>query len=280
MSRLIGCPLRSGMRFRFVLNDSGAQVVKCTACRFIYVNPQPTEQELDRLYREYYGDEGHDLAHSLCFRRPVFEHGVKTLNHLARGGKLLDIGCGTGDFLVRAREAGWDATGVELSARAAAHARDRGLHVRTGSVVEQGFPSDCFNVVTLWDVLEHLPDPRREIREVYRILKLGGILVVRVPNTHVQLMKRCVRKVLLAPCDNYLVANFHLNHFTPRTIRLLFRSSGFNPIRQEPGVADDAIFSQGVPLRIKRYYCRLASVRGMLTSIQIGLTVVQYGRKR
>jgi spore maturation protein CgeB len=280
MSRLIACPICGDKRFRFLLNDAGAQVVKCAACRFIYVNPQPTEGELERLYREYYHDEEHGLADSLCCRRPVFEHGVDILNRLADRGKLLDIGCGTGDFLVHAREGGWEVVGVELSARAAAHARDRGLQVRTGTMTEQGFPSDYFSAATLWDVLEHLPEPRREIKEVCRILKPGGILIVRVPNTHTQLMKRYARKTLCKPGNNYLSANVHLNHFTPRTLGLLLESSGFKVLREEPGVSEAAVFSEGLPLWMKRHYCRLARVAAMLTSIQIGLTVVHYSRKR
>jgi SAM-dependent methyltransferase len=204
---------------------------------------------------------------------------VEMLDRLASGGRLLDIGCGTGDFLVHAQQAGWEVAGVELSERAAAHARGRGLDVRTGALADQEFHPDSFDVATVWDVLEHLPQPRLELMAVRCLLKPGGMLVVRVPNVRAQIMRMYATKVLGKPGGAHLQADLHLNHFTPRTLTLLLERSGFAVFRQEPGVSDDRVFSDGFSLWEKKYYCKLARMIARLTSIQIGLTVVQYARR-
>jgi SAM-dependent methyltransferase len=100
------------------------------------------------------------------------------------GGKLLDVGCATGNFLGEMRAFGdWDLYGVELSGEAAAYARSRlGLTVAQGTLREASFGDDSFDVVTLWDVLEHVEEPLATLREVRRVLKPGGLLLFSTPN--------------------------------------------------------------------------------------------------
>jgi SAM-dependent methyltransferase len=196
-----------------------------------------------------------------------------------RPGRLLDVGCGTGGFVKIAKDAGWEAFGVELSESAANCAVERGVQVRAGTLEEQHFPPDYFDVVTLWDVLEHLPDPSKELMEIYRILKLDGFVVIRVPNTGIQLLKVYLFDDLLRINRIGLQANLHLSHFVSATLRALLKSCGFEVFREEAGVSEDKVYRRGIPLRFKDWYCRLADVLCNLTSIQLGPTLVQYGRK-
>jgi len=134
-------------------------------------------------------------------------------------------------------------------------------------------------LVTLWDVLEHLPNPRQEIQEIVRVLEVGGVLVVRVPNTNFQLAKALCRERLLKKEPTSLQANLHLSHFTSGSLRLLPETSGLSVFKEEAGVSDDKVHGGDAPLWVNRLYCSLSSAALALTSIQTGPTFVQYTRK-
>lgn len=95
------------------------------------------------------------------------------------GRKLLDIGAGTGDFLSVAKSRGWNISGVEPDADARNLALVKDIHLETDTNV---FPSKAFDVITLWHVLEHIPDLDKQITELKRLLKDDGVLVIAVPN--------------------------------------------------------------------------------------------------
>jgi SAM-dependent methyltransferase len=281
MPRIVPCLVCGHDGYRRVRVDCGAQVVRCQRCGFLYVNPQPTEQELVTLYaHDYYGEDPEGAADSLAYRMPVFQSGIRALRYLRDPGRLLDDGCGTGDFVALAQSAGWQAVGVELSLAAVSAAVKRGRDVRQGTLRDQRFPTACFDVITLWDVLEHLPDPKGEVKEIHRVLKPGGLLVVRVPNTTFQLAKAFCREHLAGKGPTALQANYHLSHFTSQSLKFLLEITGFSVVREEAGVADAKVHGSDVPLWIKRSYCALSRVASGLLFIQIGPTIVEYAQKR
>jgi SAM-dependent methyltransferase len=100
-----------------------------------------------------------------------------------RGGTLLDVGCGTGDFLAVMRSrTGWRVSGLEPTPGASRYAREvHGLEVQQGELPHGDLPSRCFDVVTMWHVLEHVPDPAAILAEVSRLLKADGVLVIAIP---------------------------------------------------------------------------------------------------
>lgn len=102
--------------------------------------------------------------------------------HSAAAGRLLDVGCGSGDWLESMSELGWNVSGVDFDANAVCVGRQRGLEVYCGSVEDQHFPEDTFDAVTLNHVIEHLPEPIETLRECARVLRRGGKLVVSTPN--------------------------------------------------------------------------------------------------
>jgi SAM-dependent methyltransferase len=98
-------------------------------------------------------------------------------------GRLLDVGCGAGYFLSGMRRHGWEVSGLEVSRRAAQIAeRDYGLEVRVGELGSMAFAASSFDVVTLWNVLEHLPSPKGDLRIIHDILRPGGLLAFGIPN--------------------------------------------------------------------------------------------------
>jgi len=107
MPRIVPCLVCGHDGYRRVRVDCGAQVVRCLRCGFLYVNPQPTEEELVRLYaHEYYGEDPEEAADSLACRVPVFQSGLLGIRQVRNPGRLLDGGSGTGDFVALAQNAG------------------------------------------------------------------------------------------------------------------------------------------------------------------------------
>ena len=106
------------------------------------------------------------------------------VSRLRQAGALLDVGCSTGLFLNEMRRYGqWKLAGIEIDARAAAYAANRfDLDVYNGQIGQAPWPAQSFDVVTLWDVLEHLPDPGSALRHLGALMAEGGLLIVSVPN--------------------------------------------------------------------------------------------------
>jgi 2-polyprenyl-3-methyl-5-hydroxy-6-metoxy-1,4-benzoquinol methylase len=143
-------------------------------------------------------------------------------------GRLLDIGCSAGFFLKVARDFGWETCGLEISEDTAAIATQRyGLQVIVGSLQESTFPPGYFDVVTLWDVLEHLQDPKKTLSIINQILTTDGIVVISTPNID-GLFPRLSYKVAK-------VINFwrhpepprHLFQFSKKTLGRLLERTGF-----------------------------------------------------
>ena len=173
-----------------LLNKAGDfHLVRCLNCDLIYQNPKLTKEELTEYYPDEYdpyqrgvveqlsGVQKFDRQHEMSRRCTRIEA------YFDKPGKILDIGCATGLFLAAMKERGWEAHGIEPSDYAADYARTQyGLQVIHGTLEDTQLPEDQFDVVTMWDVLEHVDDPMETLKEVYRILKPNGLLVVSLPN--------------------------------------------------------------------------------------------------
>lgn len=151
---------------------------------------------------------------------------LRELEGLKRPGRLLDVGSGKGRFLSRATRRAWTARGVEPVAGSVALARSRyDVDVVEGTLQEAGFPARSFDAVTMWHVLEHLPDPRAELAEVRRVLDEDGVVALEVPNL----------ASLQAQVGQHrwfhLMLPHHLVHFTPETLRGLLANVGFEILR-------------------------------------------------
>lgn len=167
------------------------QVVQCSNCGLIRQNPRLIWDSLQHYYPDNYPSYNtHSSEDTSRFGRVINQYGMwKRLRAIERyqsSGTLLDIGCGIGDFLKEVHRSGnWDAAGVEPSSRANLIARERlPFPIFNGSIEEFDPNPDTFDVVTLWNVLEHLPRPVDGIRHVARIMKPRGLLVFSIPNLH------------------------------------------------------------------------------------------------
>lgn len=165
-------------------------LMKCEGCGLVWVRPFLSPKELDKYYPEgyiCYPDAIEDDANRL--RRKERQFGIekrvqRVIAKAGQVGKVLDVGCATGIFLNAMRQHGWECYGVEPSAYASEYARNRfGLDVFTGFLEETQYPEAFFDAITMWDVFEHMANPREVFSRVWRYLKPGGVLVVCTPNS-------------------------------------------------------------------------------------------------
>jgi len=193
--------------------------MRCQECGLVWLNPQPIFEDIEKLYKTYFTHSINDyvykfarlrrlirnsilvahmdyieladgisqkiLGRILSWMGPIKEMAefyVRFLNGKKRG-KLLDIGCGSGEFLNRMRKLGWDVMGIELDRKAIKLAREHfGLNIYEGTLEEASFSENEFDAITMNHVIEHLCDPITTLKKCYRILKPRGKLVVITPN--------------------------------------------------------------------------------------------------
>lgn len=191
-------------------------VAQCSRCGMRWLDPSPTPEEYDRLYDAVYFDDavepGSIEPWMRDYPRPPESarrysdesrslreaHNATMLSRLgaprASANRLLEVGCGHGEFLTAARSAGWDVQGVEPSAKAAQSAIESGLNVFHGNL--ESFSSDtAFDAIYLSHVFEHLPDPTGALQSLLGMLGEGGQLLVVVPNQFEAWIKRISNEV-------------------------------------------------------------------------------------
>jgi 2-polyprenyl-3-methyl-5-hydroxy-6-metoxy-1,4-benzoquinol methylase len=197
------------------------QLYRCMQCRSAYLDPRPDAASIGKAYEIYYthvanGRKDSDMARNskrlkarlsngyandrygtarqpaspwgkwlarfLPHQRQKLDAAFRYLPKPLPGQTLLDIGCGNGDFLANARDAGWKVAGIDPDPRAVATAAQRGFDVRVGSIESLEAMSDCFDAITISHVLEHVHCPREVVRAIARLLKPGGVLYIDTPN--------------------------------------------------------------------------------------------------
>lgn len=186
---VLACNLCSGGDHRPLFRKRGYELVRCEACGLAFIANPPSAGELDRIYSAEAGYHGALLdpaAPGFARMRAIARQHMRMLRRSVvepRGLRLLDIGCSSGLFLDEARAADFDACGAELSRDTAAFARAHfGLAVHAGDWRDAGYAEGSFDVVTLFDVIEHLPDPLGELTAIRRLLRPGGLLLQSTPN--------------------------------------------------------------------------------------------------
>lgn len=195
--------------------------VRCRTCHLIYVNPVHETGRINEAYSQRSTDDARTIRH---MRLKASEAQVRLVDGLHHGGHLLDIGCGEGFFLYSATRAGYDGRGVELSRDAAHYARQEfGLDIEARPFEEVRFPENHFDVVTLWQVLEHVPYPLAILREAHRILKPDGLLALSTPNV-AGVPARFLGKRW------WNIRMLHINQFTAQTMSTMLGSAGFRNI--------------------------------------------------
>jgi SAM-dependent methyltransferase len=216
-----------------LLNSGTFRLVRCGNCGLIYQNPRLEPHELSLHYPPDYPrfikhPETGSLLQRWSQQHALERQRQRLERHAAGCGILLDIGCATGQFLNHMRATGWEVVGIEPNVEAAAHGRNTyELDIITGTLEESRFADNTFDVVTLWDVLEHMSDPKSTLREIARILRPAGLLVVSTPNP------TCIEARLFGPHWIGWERPRHLYLFPPRLLRRYLAEAGFDKIHIE-----------------------------------------------
>jgi len=203
------------------------QLVACASCGLKYVSPR---LRADAVLDAYAGGSDEPFVSQARGREITF---AKSLDAIERvwdrpPGRLLDIGTGGGSFPYIAANRGWKVEGCEPNRWLCEWAlHNYGLPIRPGTVFDQRYPAKSFDVVTLWDVLEHTLDPKSEVREIHRLLKDEGLLVINFPDIGSWIARLMGRSWVF-------LLDVHLYYFTRETIRKLLEDAGFEIIRTRP----------------------------------------------
>lgn len=210
-------------------------VVRCKGCDFVYTNPFIVLS--DHQKRRFYHSPEDYLSSQACSFDP-FRYSLTCIEQLvAEKGRLLDVGCGKGEFLHLAKKNGWDGIGIEASIELAQYARQTyGIQVLEGNLEDIDFDDNLFDAVTLNMVLEHIDYPNSLLKEIDRILKPNGLVFVEVPNVRSFLLSMITIYYRLKGLDwSPLLSPLHWPHhcygYSRRSLRVLFEQNGFQPVR-------------------------------------------------
>lgn len=232
------CNLCGGYVHRLLFRKGGFDLVQCGDCGLAFVANPPSDEDVAAFYdgAGEYHNELLDPAHP-GFRRMrgvARQHLSVLLKSVPgpRGLTLLDIGCSNGLFLAEARAAGFSARGVELSPVTGGFARTHfGLDVHTGSWRDAGIAEGSLDVITLFDVIEHMPDPLAELRGIRKLLKRGGLLLQSTPNIDGLFPRVSQPFAGLLDYWPHPEPPHHLYQFSVRTLSELTAKAGFEPGR-------------------------------------------------
>jgi SAM-dependent methyltransferase len=209
-------------------NGTRFEVRPCTACRRGLLDPVPPAAGLLAAYDDaYYGRGARKFVEPIqagigWFRRRRARHALRLLGDPGPARRALDIGCGDGEFLGVLQQLGWECHGTELTEVTARRASAvPGLRIRTGPLAGDAFGPGHFDVVSLWHVLEHLPDPDRTLRDCAAWLRPGGLLLLAVPNLESWQAR------VFGGAWFHLDPPFHLHHFAPGSLAHALAKAGF-----------------------------------------------------
>jgi SAM-dependent methyltransferase len=210
------------------------QYFRCNDCGMVWLDPRPSVGDLLKSYDTYLPDDDDDIA---CWEKmiaPVVETAATLIesHKNSDGARLLDIGCGHGFFLKNMAQRGWTVEGIEVSRPGRDYARKSlGLSIHSKPLEDLALADNCFDVVTLFYVIEHVHDPGMVLQEVCRVLKPGGMVLLRWPHSTpvVKILGPFAKKL------DIFHTPFHLYDFNPGAMLQLLEMSGFKNIQNMIG---------------------------------------------
>jgi 2-polyprenyl-3-methyl-5-hydroxy-6-metoxy-1,4-benzoquinol methylase len=200
------------------------QLVQCNHCGLQYLNPRLRSEVVIQGY-----SEGSDemFVSQAAGRERTFAKSLKLIEkEMSNAGRILDVGTAGGSFLSAAIKRGWEVAGCEPNHWLAKWGIENyGIDIYAGTIFDMELEESSFDVVTLWDVLEHTPDPKTVLSECQRVLKPGGLLVVNYPDIHSLVARLMGRRWVF-------LLSIHLYYFTVETVGAMLSLTGFKMIKR------------------------------------------------
>ncbi len=227
------CILCGTGKRELLINKDSWNVYRCLNCGLGFLDPRPSQDEIEQLYRSEYFSQQYDGGldpGSPQFRKRIRgeDHRTRFIKQVKRSGQLLDIGCGYGYFLAACRDEGYEANGFDVSEWAAQYAIQKlGLPVTIGQMDSVTFPPHSFDIITMWHFLEHTPDPHLALSKANAWLERDGVLVIDVPN-----YKGTDAQHMWEEWVGWQLP-YHFWHFTFESLTQLLHKHGFKIIRSK-----------------------------------------------
>jgi 2-polyprenyl-3-methyl-5-hydroxy-6-metoxy-1,4-benzoquinol methylase len=211
--------------------ENGLGLVKCPQCGLVFVSPRANPRQLYALYDETYfrnndsGTVGYtDYIKDEANIRKTFAGRLARLERFIKPGRLLDVGCAAGFFLSEAHKRGWQVEGLDVSGFAVDYVkRCLGLDARQGTLSELDFQPESYDAIAMWDVIEHVPDPKAYFRKAAELLHPGGVLALAAPDVD-SLPARLTGKRWVG----YKLAEEHVYYFSATTLSRMLNDVGFD----------------------------------------------------
>jgi len=189
---------------------------KCLSCGFVFCGPVPTQEELVEHYKGYTRND--DISPITIKRYHKLLDGFEKYR---KHNRIIDVGCGNGHFLKVALSRGWEVYGTEFTDEAILECTRKNINMKKGALNQDDYEAGFFDIITSFEVLEHINNPLEEIKKFKSILRTGGLIYLTTPNFN-SLSRYYLRQ-------KWTVIEYpeHLSYYTAKTLRLLFEKSGF-----------------------------------------------------
>jgi SAM-dependent methyltransferase len=235
------CPACATAGASWFITDNNCDMFRCGRCGTLFVSPPPLVEDTDKIYTDAYhgATSGYFAKVEKKLRRSAGR--VRKLKRYVRGGRFLDVGCNGGFMVQAAREAGFDAFGIDIDAVSIAYAREHyGAHFETTHVEEFATRGGSFDLIYCSEVVEHVPQPLPFLAAIAAVLAPGGYLFITTPDVgHWRV-----------PCDirrwDAFSPPWHCTLFTEKGLRAGLARSGFEIVRRLPA------FKPGIKLFVRR----------------------------
>ncbi len=198
-----------------------SRIVKCNYCGLVYTNPMENPLSLIEGYEDVI-DEEYLLTEK--YRKILLTQHLQNIEMFKKNGKILDIGCFAGYFLELAKERKWEAYGIEPSKWARELAKKRKVKIISKSIENAKLPKDYYDAITMWDVIEHLPNPKEVLHKCYESLNKEGIIALGTPNIE------CLVAKIMGSNYPYILRMHHVL-YSPKTLNTLLEQIGFRALK-------------------------------------------------